>query len=101
MRVVYEESVSGRSVVDSTGRVIGVVDGLVIDTEALRIEALRAKLDKEIAEEIGAPHGAFRAARLDVPLDFVQSVADAVILKGPVGTLRTLERRTEQQPPAP
>jgi sporulation protein YlmC with PRC-barrel domain len=101
MRVVYEESVSGRSVVDSAGRVIGVVDALIIDTDALKIEALRAKLDKDIAEEIGAPHGPFRAARLDIPLDFVQSVADAVILKGPVGTLRTLERPTAEQPPAP
>jgi sporulation protein YlmC with PRC-barrel domain len=101
MRVVYEESVSGRSVVDSAGRVIGIVDGLVIDTESLRIEALRAKLDKEIADEIGASHGAFRAARLDIPLAFIQSVADAIILKGPVGTLQTLERPTPEQPPAP
>jgi sporulation protein YlmC with PRC-barrel domain len=101
MRVVYEESVRGRSVVDSTGRVIGVVDALIIDTEALRIDALRAKLDKGIADEIGAAHGPFHAARLDIPSDFVQSVADAVILKGPVGTLRTLERVTEEHPPAP
>jgi sporulation protein YlmC with PRC-barrel domain len=101
MRVVYEESVSGRTVVDSTGRVIGVVDGLVIDTEPLQIEALRAKLDRGIADELGASHGPFHAARLDIPIGFVQSVADAVILKGPVGTLRTLERPTEDQPPAP
>jgi sporulation protein YlmC with PRC-barrel domain len=101
MRVVYEESVRGRSVVDSTGRVIGAVDALVIDTEALRIDALRAKLDKEIADEIGAPHSTLRAARLDIPINFVQSVADAVILKGPVGTLRTLEHPTAEQPPAP
>jgi sporulation protein YlmC with PRC-barrel domain len=101
MRVVYEESVSGRSVVDSAGRVIGVVDALVIDTDTLQIEALRAKLDKAIAEEIGAPHGALRAARLDIPIDFVQSMADAVILKGPVGTLRTLEHPTEERPAAP
>ena len=93
MTVVYEETLSGRSVIDSAGRSIGEVIALVIDTEAWRIEALRVKLHKDVTEEIGASHGAFRAARLDVPTTFIQNVSDAVMLTGPIGTLRTLEQQ--------
>lgn len=93
MRVLYEESVSGRAVVDSTGQVIGVIDGLVMDTVTLQIDALRVRLDKSVAQQIGAPHGLLRAGRLDVPSDFIQSVGDTVVLKGPVGTLRTFEQQ--------
>jgi membrane protein len=93
MTMVYEESLSGRSVIDSTGRSIGEVIALVIDTEAWRIEALRVKLHKDVTEEIGASHGAFRAARLDVPTAFIHNVSDAVVLSGPIGTLRTLEQQ--------
>lgn len=95
MRVVYEEALSGRSVIDSAGRSIGEIVGLLVDPEAWRIEAVRVKLHKEVAEEIGASHGAFRAARLDVPTSFIQNISDAVVLNGPIGTLHTLE----QQPP--
>ena len=97
MTMVYEETLSGRSVIDSTGRSIGEVIALVIDTDAWRIEAVRVKLHKDVTEEIGASHGAFRAARLDVPTAFIHNVSDAVVLSGPIGTLQTLE----QQQPSP
>jgi len=93
MTMVYEETLSGRSVIDSTGRSIGEVIALVIDTDAWRIEAVRVKLHKDVTEEIGASHGAFRAARLDVPTAFIHNVSDAVVLSGPIGTLRTLEQQ--------
>jgi sporulation protein YlmC with PRC-barrel domain len=93
MRVVYEEALSGRSVIDSSGRSVGEVVGLLIDPETWRIEALRVKLHKDVTEEIGASHGTFRAARLDVPTAFIHNVSDAIVLSGPIGTLRTLEQQ--------
>jgi len=95
--LVYEESLRGRSVIDSTGRVIGEVVGLVLDAAAWQVEALRVKLHTDVTNELGASHGTFRAARLDVPTTFVQDVTDTVVLNGPVATLRTLE----QGAPAP
>jgi sporulation protein YlmC with PRC-barrel domain len=97
MSIVYEESVSGRSVIDSTGRVVGEVAGLLVDVATWRIEGLRVKLHKDVTAELGASHGTFRAARLDVPTEFVQHVSDTVVLTGPIGTLRTVE----QQPASP
>ena len=96
MRAVYEESLSGRSVIDSSGRSVGEVVGLLIDSETWRIEALRVKLHKDVTDEIGASHGTFRAARLDVPTAFIHNVSDAVVLSGPIGTLQTLEQQPSQ-----
>ena len=96
MRVIYEDALSGRSVIDSTGRSIGEIVGLLIETETWRVEALRVKLNKDVMQEIDAPHGTFRAARLDIPAQFVENVSDTVMLSGPIGALRTLE----EQPPA-
>lgn len=93
MRAVYEEALSGRSVIDSSGRSVGEVVGLLIDSETWRIEALRIKLHKDVTDEIGASHGTFRAARLDVPTSFIHNVSDAVVLSGPIGTLQTLEQQ--------
>jgi sporulation protein YlmC with PRC-barrel domain len=93
MRVVYEEALSGRSVIDSSGRSVGEVVGLLIDPETWRIDALRVKLHKDVTEEIGASHGTFRAARLDVPTAFIHNVSDAIVLSGPIGTLRTQEQQ--------
>jgi len=93
MRVVYEEALSGRSVIDASGRSIGEVVGLLIDPETWSVEALRVKLHKDVTDEIGASHGAFRAARLDVPTKFIHNVSDAVVLSGPIATLRTLEQQ--------
>jgi sporulation protein YlmC with PRC-barrel domain len=96
MRAVYEEALSGRSVIDSSGRSVGEVVGLLIDSETWRIEALRVKLHKDVTDEIGASHGTFRAARLDVPTSFIHNVSDAVVLSGPIGTLQTLEQQPSQ-----
>ena len=93
MRVVYEESLSGRSVIDSTGRAIGEIVGLLVDPETWRVEALRVRLNKDVSDEIDAPHGTFRAARLDVPTQFVHNISDTVMLSGPIGALRTLEEQ--------
>ena len=93
MRVVYEEALSGRSVIDSSGRAIGEVVGLLIDMERWSIEALRVKLHKDVTEEINASHGMFRAARLDVPIAFVHNVSDSIVLSGPIASLQTLEQQ--------
>jgi sporulation protein YlmC with PRC-barrel domain len=98
MRVVYEEAMSGHSVIDSTGRVIGEVVGQVLDVESWHVAALRVKLNSAVAAELATSHGMFRAARLDVPTEFIQGVTDTVILRGPASALRTSEAAGEQAP---
>jgi len=99
MRVVYEDAMSGHAVIDSTGRVIGEVVGQVLDVESWHVAALRVKLNSAVTAELAASHGMFRAARLDVPTEFIQGVTDTVILRGPASALRTSEAQAGE--PAP
>lgn len=92
MNIIYDTALVGRTVIDASGRAIGQVDGLAIDLGSWKVLAVRVKLERSVSDEIGASHGPFRAARLDVPSEFIQNVADTVVLTGPVSALRTFEQ---------
>jgi sporulation protein YlmC with PRC-barrel domain len=98
MTIVYEESLSGHPVIDATGRVVGHVVGQVLDPETWHVAALRVKLSSGVTAELAASHGMFRAARLDVPTDFIQGVTDTVLLKGPIAALRAAAPADGEQP---
>lgn len=81
MRLRFRENLRGRSVVDSSGKVVGEVEDVVIDTETWQVAALRLRLKRDMAASLGVKAGAFRTAILDVPSDAVQSTQDMVILR--------------------
>jgi sporulation protein YlmC with PRC-barrel domain len=87
MDVSYDQSVKGRTVIDSQGRVLGQVDGLVIDSESWSVRFLRVKLEKDVSDTIGEPRGTFRAAVIDVPAEAVSGVGDTVVLSRPIASL--------------
>jgi sporulation protein YlmC with PRC-barrel domain len=87
---VSDDHFRGRAVIAADGRAIGEVAALLIDTSAWTIVALRVKLTKETAEQIGAARGILRAATLELPVRMVQSVGDAVLLSVPVPELRQI-----------
>jgi sporulation protein YlmC with PRC-barrel domain len=70
-----------RSVVDASGRVVGEVDEVVVDTTSWRVKTLRVKLRRAAGVAIGAEQGIFRAGHIEVPSEMVQSVGDAVVLR--------------------
>lgn len=86
MDVGYEQSVQHRTVIDATGRVLGAVEGLAIDTTTWKVSALRVKLDRSVADTIGEPRRVFRTAVIDVPVDCVAGVGDTIVLNRPVET---------------
>jgi sporulation protein YlmC with PRC-barrel domain len=92
MRISYAEGLSGRAVVDATGRVIGELSELIIDTDTWKADAILVRLRRGVAGEIGVQRGPFRAAVLEVPIEAIQSVADAVVLRRDVASLRSSER---------
>jgi sporulation protein YlmC with PRC-barrel domain len=87
---VSDEHVRGRTVIAADGQTIGEVGALLIDTSAWTIVALRVKLNKGAAEQVGAARGLLHAATLELPVRLVQSVADAVLLTVPVPELRQI-----------
>ena len=85
---VSDEQLRGRTVVAADGKAIGEVVALSIDTSTWIVVALQIKLNKSVAEQIGAARGLLRAATLELPVRMVQSVGDAVLLSVPTLELR-------------
>lgn len=81
MRLRFRDNLRGRSVIDSSGRVVGEVEDVVIDTDRWQVAALRLRLKREVATSLGVRSGTFRSAVLDVPSDAVQSSTDTVVLR--------------------
>lgn len=66
----------------------GVVEGVIFETTQWRVEALEIRLRNEVATRIGAARKMFRATTIEVPVDRIHSVRDAVILTVALGELR-------------
>jgi sporulation protein YlmC with PRC-barrel domain len=95
MRICYDEDLKGRAVIDGTGRVVGAIEGLLVDSQSWRVEAFRVRLRREAAEQIGAEHRVFQAATVEIPVSLVHAAGDAVILNVPTTALRELRPAEE------
>jgi sporulation protein YlmC with PRC-barrel domain len=89
LRMALDE-LPGRSVLDSTGRVIGRVDRVMIDVESWAVESLRVRLRREACADLGLEWSPFRPAALDVPTGLVLAARDAVILRAALDELASL-----------
>jgi sporulation protein YlmC with PRC-barrel domain len=85
---VSDEHFRGRTVIAADGQAVGEVAALLLDTATWMIVALQIKLNKPVAEQIGAARSLIRAATLELPVRAVQSVGDAVLLSVPTLELR-------------
>jgi len=74
-----DRTLEGRAVISADGNVIGSVTELFISA-AWHVEAIRIDLRKEIADRIGADRTLFHRGTIELPIKFVQSVGDAVVL---------------------
>ena len=87
---VSDEHFRGRTVIAADGQAVGEVAALMLDTATWTIMALQVKLNKTVAEHIGAARSLIRAATLELPVRAVQSVGDAVLLSVPTLELRQM-----------
>ncbi len=85
---IPDDTLRGRRVLSSDGVEIGVVESVIFETSQWRVEALEIRLRSEVATRIGASRKMFRPATIEVPVDRIQSVRDAVILSSALGELR-------------
>jgi sporulation protein YlmC with PRC-barrel domain len=84
------DQLPGRSVLDSTGRVIGRVDRAMVDVESWAVEALRVRLRRDACADLGLQWSPFRQPVLDVPTGLVLAARDAVILRAALDELASL-----------
>ena len=89
---ISDESLRGRTVIAADGQAIGSVAELFISGMDWRIEAVRIELRKEIADRIGADRTLFHRGSIELPVGFIQSVSDTVVLSVDVDKLREAHR---------
>ena len=93
-----DEKLVGRVIIGADGKVIGEVAGFFLDGDTWHVDALQVKLDRAVAEQIGARHPLFRSALIEIPTRLVQSAGDTIVLSVVVDGLRqVLSPEDEQQ----
>ncbi len=85
-----DDNLRGRTIIAADGQVVGETTALILESDTWKVEALQARLGKEIADEIGADRGLFRAGFLEIPVRIVQSIGDTVVLSVPTEGLREM-----------
>lgn len=87
-----DESLHHLTVISADGKAIGSITKLFINANDWRVESIRIELRKDIADRIGANRTVFRRGMLELPVTFIQSVSDTVVLSVSVDQLREAHR---------
>jgi sporulation protein YlmC with PRC-barrel domain len=90
----------GRKVLDITGKVLGRIGHLLVDTETWAIGTFELRLRRATAQELGLRWSIFRIPVLEVPTGLVMAAGDAVILRASLYDLQPLAREPEEPHPA-
>jgi sporulation protein YlmC with PRC-barrel domain len=86
---------SGRKVLDITGRELGRVGQLLVDTESWAISSIQLKLHRRTAKALGLHWSFFRVPTLDLPTGLVMAASDAIILRAALDELQPLAASEE------
>jgi sporulation protein YlmC with PRC-barrel domain len=93
-----DENLRGLTVISADGTAIGSVAGLFVSSSDWRVDAIRVELRKDVADRIGADRTIFHRGSIELPVTFIQSVSDAVVLSIDVEKLRDVHRSAEATP---
>jgi sporulation protein YlmC with PRC-barrel domain len=86
-----------RTVIGADGNAIGQVAAIIVDAASWVVKAVRIKLRDTAADQAGIGHSLFRASTIDVPVDHIQSIGDAVVLTVSARGLRPAESGAHEQ----
>ncbi|HSD90171.1 MAG TPA: PRC-barrel domain-containing protein [Kofleriaceae bacterium] len=89
---ISDETLHDRTVISADGKAIGSISELFISTSDWRIESVRIELHKDIADRIGSSRTIFHRGTIELPVSFIQSVSDTVVLSVDVDQLREVHR---------
>lgn len=96
-----DESLRGRTVISADGNAIGSVAELFISSSGWQVESIRIELQKDIADRVGASRTLLHRGAIELPVSFIQSVGDAVVLSIDVEKLREVHRPPESDATLP
>lgn len=87
---ISDVELRGKTVIGADGQAVGQIVSMSLDSETWNVEALQVALRRQTAERLGAARSIFQRGALEIPVRFIQSVGDAVVLSVPVDGLRQL-----------
>ena len=90
--LISDKTLHGRTVISADGKVVGSISELSINPSDWRVESVEIELGKDIADRVGADRTMFHPGKLELPVSFVQSVSDTVVLTLAVEQLRDARR---------
>jgi sporulation protein YlmC with PRC-barrel domain len=96
-----DENLRGRTVISADGMAVGSIAELFINATDWHVEAIRIELRKEIADRIGANRSVFHRGTIELPISFVQSVSDTLVLSVDIEKLREAHRAPAEKTPEP
>lgn len=76
-----------RDIITTDGRVIGTLKGAWIDTSTWSVSSLVVELKKDVVDELNVKKPILKAAVVNLPVTYVQKVADIVQLNVDMTTL--------------
>src|ERR1043166_8113989 len=83
-----DESLRGKTVISADGKAIGSIAELFIDSVKWCVESIRIELRNDVADRVAANRTLFRRGTIELPVSFIQSVSDTVVLSVDVEKLR-------------
>ena len=87
---ISDVDMRGKTVIGADGQAVGQIVSISLDSETWNVEALQVALRRQTAERLGASRSIFQRGAIEIPVRFIQSVGDAVVLSVPVNGLRQL-----------
>ncbi|NVB84211.1 MAG: hypothetical protein HOV81_37895 [Kofleriaceae bacterium] len=95
--MVTDDSLHGRAVLTNDGVRVGELEHLLIEPGRLQVAGVQVRVPKDVADQLGIPHGLLRGTSVEVPIEQVRSIGDAVLLSVDQDALR----RTKSSPTEP
>ena len=78
--------------ISADGKAIGSIAELFIDSVKWCVESIRIELRNDVADRVAANRTLFRRGTIELPVSFIQSVSDTVVLSVDVEKLREAHR---------
>ncbi len=88
MQVTYWKTTEAREVYTDDGKLLGALDGIMVDSTAWTVSHLVISVNKEIAEDLNFKKSMFGAELVNLPISFVKNVGDVVQLNANLAALK-------------
>jgi sporulation protein YlmC with PRC-barrel domain len=82
------DKLSGRTVLDATGTILGRIKAPLVDMENWLVDTLRVTPTRAVAGELGLLWSWWRRPTVDIKTGLVQAAGDAIILRVSLGEMR-------------